>query len=116
MAQPPRNIFAPVRSFAGMTLLELVAALTIAATVAALGIHYLKPTGTVAHQRSCDLTRELLQNDCERYFDINGRLPRTDLRELQSSEFSGDPVPHCPSTGERYRLNRSGRVECPAHR
>lgn len=116
MAQPPRDISARIQSFTGMTLLELVAALTIAASVAALGIHYLKPTGAVAHQRSCDLTRELLQNDCERYFDINGRFPRIDLRELQSSEFSGDPLPRCPSTGERYQLNRSGRVECPSHR
>lgn len=98
-----------------MSLLELVAAMTIAAAVMALGVHYLKPADAVAHQRSCDLTRELLQNDCERHFDANDRYPRTDLRDIQSAEFAGDPLPTCPSIGENYRVNRSGRIECPSH-
>lgn len=63
------------RRASGMSLIELLAALMIAAAVSALGVHYLRPTGESSKQRSCDLTRALLQNDAQRFLEANGRLP-----------------------------------------
>ncbi|MGI9470876.1 MAG: type II secretion system protein [Rubripirellula sp.] len=98
-----------------MSLLEIVAALAIASSVAAIGIQYIQPAGDSARQRSCDLTRQLLQNDCQLYLETNGRLPQADLLELQSEQYSGDQLPTCPGTGESYRLDRRGVVHCPTH-
>lgn len=99
----------------GLTLIEVMAALIIAATVAAIGVHYLKPAGTTSKQRTCDLTRELLQNDHDRYIESTGRRVSRDLRQLRSPEFSGNPLPTCPLTDRSYRRNGRGVVFCPVH-
>jgi prepilin-type N-terminal cleavage/methylation domain-containing protein len=99
----------------GMTLLEVMAALIIAATVAAISIQYLRPVDATSKQRTCDMTRELLQNDAQRYFEATGQLPRTDLRELRTAQYSGTVLPICPVTGQSYRRDRNGVVGCPTH-
>ncbi len=103
------------RRASGMSLIELLAALMIAAAVSALGVHYLRPTGESSKQRSCDLTRALLQNDAQRFLEANGRLPRTDLQELRTTKYAGATLPACPVTSQSYRLNRQGVVACPTH-
>ena len=105
----------PVKRRAGLTLIEITAALLIAAAVATLGIQYLRVTDRTSKQRSCDMTRQLLQNDLQRYLDNTGRLPRADLRELRSDEYAGQSLPSCPVTGQSYRCDRSGTVGCPTH-
>ncbi len=75
------------------SLLEITAALVISATVAVAGIQYLRPAGDTGKQRSCDLTRELLQNDAQRYFEYTGSMPGADLKELVSPEYSGAVLP-----------------------
>ncbi len=99
----------------GFTLLELIAAVIIAATLAVFSIRYLRPPSEAGKQRSCDLVREVLQNDVDRYNDRAGQLPSRDLRELETSQYSGQPLPTCPVTGQSYRLDRSGVVGCPSH-
>ena len=97
------------------SLLEIIAALVIAATVAIVGIQYLRPAGDTGKQRSCDLTREIVQNDAQRYFEFNGSMPGTDLKELASPEYSGAVLPTCPVTGQAYRLDKDNNVVCPTH-
>jgi prepilin-type N-terminal cleavage/methylation domain-containing protein len=97
------------------TLIELIAALAIAASIAAISIQYLRPAGVTSQQRSCDLTRELLQSDAQRYQATLGRAPSANLSELANSQYSGTPLPRCPITGESYRLGRDGTVGCPTH-
>jgi type II secretory pathway pseudopilin PulG len=98
-----------------MTLLEVMAALIIAATVAAISIGYLRPPSETGKQRSCDVTRQMLQNDAQRYLESSGRMPQTDLRELRDPRYSGSVLPVCPITGEAYRRDRAGIVGCPTH-
>ena len=92
-----------------------MAALIIAASVAAVSLQHLRPAHESSTQRTCDLTRELLQLDAQRYMDTEARLPSTDLRELQTPEYSGSALPTCPVTGESYRRSRTGIVGCPTH-
>lgn len=99
----------------GMTLLEVLAALVIAASVAAISIHYLRPANEISKQRSCDITRELLQNDAQRYQQTTGTMVSRQLRELQTPEYAGNVLPTCPVTGQAYQLDRAGTVGCPTH-
>lgn len=99
----------------GFSLLELIAALIIAATLAALSLHHLREPAQTGKQRSCDLTREVLQDHADRYLEANGRLPQSDLRELATTQYSGNDLPVCPVTGLSYRLDRNGVVTCPTH-
>ncbi len=97
------------------SLLEITAALVISATVAVAGIQYLRPAGDTGKQRSCDLTREMAQNDAQRYFEYTGSMPGTDLNELVSPEYSGAVLPTCPVTGQAYRFDKDNNVVCPTH-
>lgn len=97
------------------SLLEIIAALVIAATVAVAGIQFLRPAGDSGKQRSCDLTRETLQNDLQRYFDSTGSVPGAHLNELVSPQYSGAVLPTCPVTGESYGLDKGNNIVCPAH-
>lgn len=99
----------------GMSLIEILAALIIAATVATLGIQYLRPAGATGKQRSCDMTREVLQVDVRRHSELTGNLPSQDLREIASGPYASTGLPNCPVSGQDYRLDRSGTVICPVH-
>jgi len=105
----------PFLSRCGFSLIEIIVALIVISSVAVIGIRSLRPAGQGAQQSSCDLTRELLQNDVQRYVEATGVLPRADLSELVSPEYSGLVLPTCPATGQAYRLDRNGVVGCPAH-
>jgi competence protein ComGC len=99
----------------GFTLMEIMAALVIASLVAVIGIQYLRPSGEASKQKSCNLTREMLQNDTQRYSEVTGAMPAADLNELVSPQYSGLVLPTCPVTNEAYRLDRTGMVICPTH-
>ncbi len=99
----------------GMSLIEVLAALVIAATIAAIGIQYLRPAGDTGKQRTCDMTREILQTDARRFTESTGRAPSRNLRELRTDQYSGTVLPTCPVTEQSYLLDRSGIVTCPTH-
>lgn len=99
----------------GFSLLEVIAALVIAATVAAISIRYLRVPGQTGKQRSCDVTREILQNYATTYSETNGQFPSRDLRELGTTQYAGIALPTCPVTKEAYTIGRSGSIACPTH-
>ena len=105
----------PTANRAGFSLLEVIAALILAATVAAISIQYLRPPSETGKQRSCDFARQILQNDAQRYSESTGQMPRSDLSELRTLEYSGTVLPTCPITGQAYRRDRNGVVGCPTH-
>ncbi len=98
----------------GLTLLEVILAVVIAATVAAMGLHFMRPTGVHSRQQSCDLTRQTVQLEAGRYRDANGVWPSSDLRQLNDSAYFPNGVPSCPAQGGAYRLTGS-QVVCPVH-
>ena len=99
----------------GLTLIEILAALMIASLVAVLGVRHTLPVGESAKQHTCDLTRQILQNDASLYQQTTGNSPSGDLRELENAQYSGVVLPVCPITGEQYSLERNGTVTCPTH-
>lgn len=94
---PNRNAF---------SLLEIIAALVIASTVAVVGIEYLRPSGDTGKQRSCDLMRELLQNDTQRYFECVGSMPSANPNELAFPEYSGAVLSACLLPARRMGLTK----------
>lgn len=103
-----------VRRKTGFSLLEVIAALTLTAIVAAFGIRHMRVPGETANQRSCDMTRQTLQGYADRYRDEVGRLPGRNLREIQTANYAGTTLPTCPVTGRAYQIRR-GIVGCPTH-
>jgi competence protein ComGC len=99
----------------GFSLLELMAALIIAASLAALTLHHIRKPSLSGKQHSCDLTREVMQDYADRYVETIGRSPSADLRELATAPYAGPSLPTCPVTGQSYRLDRNGIVGCPTH-
>lgn len=98
----------------GFTLLEVILAVVIAATVAAMGVHFMRPTGLHSRQQACDLTRQTVQLEAGRYHDAKGVWPRSDLRELNDSAYFPNGVPSCPAQGGAFQLKGS-QVVCPLH-
>lgn len=99
----------------GFSLIEVLAAVMIAAGLAAIAVSQLRRPGDLAHGQACELCRETLQNEVGRFTNENGRPPSNNLRELTSPGFWNGPLPACPSTGRPFTLDRTGIVDCPVH-
>ncbi|TWU57761.1 type II secretion system protein [Rubripirellula reticaptiva] len=97
------------------SLIEILAAVMIAATVATIAVTQFRTPGDTAHWRSCQLSRQTVQNEANRYIDITGSLPSSDLRQLSSSQYWDGPLPTCPVTGTAFTLDRSGNINCKSH-
>ncbi|MGB7326169.1 MAG: prepilin-type N-terminal cleavage/methylation domain-containing protein [Rubripirellula sp.] len=97
------------------SLIEILAAVMIAATVATIAVTQLRTPGDTAHARSCQLSRQTVQNETNRYVDITGSMPSSDLRQLTSAQHWDGPLPTCPVTGDAFTLDRSGNVNCTSH-
>ena len=96
-------------------MLEILAGITIAIAITIVSMQFMRRPTDTAGQRGCDLQRENLQNQVQRYFEETGRMPSRRLPELVGPAYAGPELPVCPSTGDRYLLDRSGSVECRTH-
>lgn len=96
------------------TLLEIMLAVIIVATVSALGIAHVRKPAIGAHQNACNMHRELLQGHVDRYTATQDAAPSRDLRELVGADYIAGALPRCPSTAKAYEL-RGGIVSCPTH-
>tara|TARA_R110002167_G_scaffold54187_1_gene154488 strand:- start:525 stop:869 length:345 start_codon:yes stop_codon:yes gene_type:complete len=112
MASPQKGFRSTAKGF---TLIEVMAVLIISATVAIIGIRHLQKPGEQAHDRSCQLSRELLQHHVEAYIDDMGSAPSSSMREIATDVYAGRTLPTCPVTGRAFQLGRNGRVSCSDH-
>ncbi|GAA4468210.1 competence type IV pilus major pilin ComGC [Novipirellula rosea] len=99
----------------GFTLIEVMAVLIISATVAIIGIRHLQQPGDLVHDRSCQLSRELLQHHVETYIDDTGSAPSSNMREIATDVYAGRTLPTCPVTDRAFQLGRNGQVRCSDH-
>ncbi len=96
------------------TLLEIMLAVIIVATVAALGIAHVRKPAAGAHQNACNMHREMLQGLAECYAEEQDVAPSRDLRELVGFDYVDGKLPRCPSTATPYEW-LGGVVSCPTH-
>lgn len=103
------------RAAKGFSLIEILAAVMIAAAIATIAISQFRVHGDTGYARSCLMTRETIQSEVDRYVAINGSSPSADLSELTRRDYWGSPIPNCPATGTPLQVDRSGRVICRNH-
>ena len=103
------------RSRNGFSLIEIIAAVVLVSVVGFLGIRHVRVAGTGGQDRACELTREMLQNEVDRYQRLNRELPSADLRELKTAEYWNAPLPTCPVSGNPMTIDRNGDVVCGTH-
>lgn len=99
----------------GFSLIEVLAAVMIAATVATIAISQFRPHGDRGHNGACQLNCQTIQVEVDRYVDVVGSLPSSDLRQLTAPEHWGSPIPNCPASGSALGIDRDGQVTCPSH-
>jgi prepilin-type N-terminal cleavage/methylation domain-containing protein len=104
-----------VRSRQAMTLIEIIAAVALISIVGFLGMRHVQTAGTGGQNRACELNRQMLQNEVDRYQRLNRTLPSSDLRELVTPEYLDAAIPVCPVSGSVMRIDRNGDVVCPTH-
>ena len=97
------------------TLLEIIAAVVLISVVGFLGIRHVRTAGTGGQERSCELTRKMLQNEVDRYQRLNRTLPSADLREITTAEYWNASLPTCPVSGNPMTLDSNGNVVCDTH-
>jgi len=111
MSKPNQPSVQRLRAF---SLLEIILVVVIISTVAAVSLQYFRPTGEAVQQRSCDVTRQLLQNYADRYFSAAGSWPSRDLNEIATATLAGGELPPCPCDGSKYEMS-GALVICPIH-
>lgn len=93
----------------GLTLLELLATITIIGIIAAVVLPRLIVSRDVAAENLCFHQKREINSAIERYFQDTGSLP-TDLSDISSYLPAG--VPTCPVNHSSYTLNSSStRIE-----
>jgi len=105
---------AAIRRPGGLALLELLVAVLIISTIAALSLQPLRPAVRSVPQRACDATRQSLQRHADEYFADTGKWPSGCLAELAAPGYFGGEIPPCPQCGGSYQMS-GAIVICPAH-
>ena len=103
-------------SRSALTLIEVIAAIVLISAVAFMGMRHVKTAGESSHSKACELSRQTIQNEVDRYRRLNGRLPSANLREIESAAYWDGQLPVCPNTQSVYTIDRTGTVVCRAHR
>jgi prepilin-type N-terminal cleavage/methylation domain-containing protein len=112
-----------LQSRKGMTLIEIIAAIALTAVVAIASVQLLNRPRLVTGQSTCELERETVQQEVQRYFHDFGAYPSRDMRELVTAGYwnrigaqrpGATTSPTCPLTSQTLQL-QNGRVRCPIH-
>ena len=95
------------------SLLEIMAALTIATVATLLAITSLRPQTDLVGRAGCEATRVSLQAVADR-FSQDQRDPLRRVDQLSRRGYWQGDVPNCPSTDQTLQV-RSGQIVCPVH-
>ncbi|MEM9825972.1 MAG: hypothetical protein AAF958_05260 [Planctomycetota bacterium] len=98
----------------GMTLLEIILALTISAVVAVITLSALRRPTESATEGACTANRAMIQIAVDRFHHDQERYPQISTTELTTEGYWTGDLPSCPTRQQQYFL-RSGTVVCPLH-
>lgn len=104
----------PRRSIDGMTLMEIILAMVISATIAVAALTFVRGNGQNATDRACQSARAALQSDVRLYEMENGVAPSSGMSELVRNNEVPAAALQCPQSGNAMTL-RGGIVTCPQH-
>ncbi|HBE72022.1 MAG TPA: hypothetical protein DDW52_28115 [Planctomycetaceae bacterium] len=90
----------------GITLLEMLAVVTIIGVVAAVALPRISISGVAAKKEMCGQHVAEVNRALERYYANSGeRL--IDTAKLNDADYFPHGVPRCPLTGEAYQIDES---------
>ncbi len=91
----------------GISLLELLAAISIIGVLAAAIVPRLGRGSSLAKSEACAVQREVIQIQARLWRREHGRWPRPNLRDVGADkDFFPEGLPTCPVDGSTYRINR----------
>ena len=112
MNRPPRTIRPTERG--GLTLLEIVLAVTISAVFAVATLVLFRRPGDHAMEQVCTAQREMIREAVLEYRRDLERLPTIRRGDLTTAGYWTGDLPTCPTRGQSY--SRTGdRIRCPVH-
>lgn len=89
-----------------MSLLELLASLTIVAVIATVMLPRLGGGASDAKNKSCELRRSVVEVQCMLWKRQNGSFPNTGLSDIGTDvEYFPDGLPVCPVDGSAYKID-----------
>lgn len=101
----------------GMSLLELLAAITIVSVLSVLLIPRISSQSTSGKTAACDLNQAEIELQVQLWFRANGAYPAANLADIgaQTSYFPAG-LPFCPVDGAAYTIDTStGQVVGHSH-
>ena len=94
----------------GLTLLELLAAITIVMVLAVVVLPRFGSTSASAKSSACEVNRRNLEVQARLWYRTKGTWPATNLSDLGgNTSFLPEGLPVCPVDGSAYTLNASTR-------
>jgi|CXWL01.1.fsa_nt_gi prepilin-type N-terminal cleavage/methylation domain-containing protein len=88
------------------SLLEMLAAVTIIAIIAAIVVPRIGLHAYAAKQKSCLQYRGDINAAIERYLFDNG-VPPTQLSDLENGDYYPGTIPNCPADNTAYTIDPS---------
>jgi len=100
----------------GISLLELLAALSILGVVAMLVIPRLHSSGMDCKVEACRVHCHTIEIQASMWRRQTGSWPAVDLGDIGgSSTHFPEGLPECPLDGSRYQLDSNGRIVGHSH-
>ena len=119
-----RRLEMPCSRRSGVTLMNVIAAIAISATVAVATLMALHEPTNTTQDRACQLLREAVSLEVQRYRADFERYPRANFSDLIRDGYWTGSRPCCPAFEQpgqgdlrrvRFLTHRGGDVRCPVH-
>lgn len=106
--------FAPRRA---LSLFEMLAALTVIGTLAALIITRFGGVSSDAKSRACESNRRNIEVQCRLWYRTKGTWPASNLSDISAdSNYLPAGIPVCPVDGSAYSFSSAtGKITGHAH-
>lgn len=90
----------------GLTLLELVATITIVMVLAAIVLSRYSSSAANAKKKACEANRRNLEVQARLWYRTKGSWPATNLSDIgANTSFLPEGLPVCPVDGSAYTLD-----------
>ncbi len=100
----------------GITLLELLACVTILSVLVLAIVPRLGGGSSIAKESSCQVNKQVVEVQSALWKRAKGSWPSSDLSDVgRDTKYFPEGVPVCPVDGTKYRVDSTGVVQGHNH-